>query len=995
MRVRETTDMQDKQVRENQQTDREMPGRPQNSRPTIGLLIGETEDSISWTMWMGVDAVAQERGANLICFVGGALRAPYDFTAQANVLYDLVNPEILNGLVIWGGGLAQFTDPGEVRILCEQYRPLPVVNAALPLEGIPSILVDNYLGMHAAMVHLTEVHGYRRIAFIRGPEGHPEAEERYRAYTDVLARHALPLDADLIAPGEFSASSGIEAIALLLDERKLLPQADFEAVVAVDDATAIGAMEALRARGIRVPGDVAVVGFDDTEEAKAVTPPLTTVRQPIYEQGQQATEMLLALLEGKQVPERVMLPTELVVRQSCGCLATSVVQAAVGSVTGTGETFAVAFAAQREEILSKMIQAMGFSATGIVPEQAEQLLDAFSAELMTDSLVESASRGPGPGTFLSTLDDILGQVMTKGSDVVVWQEALSAMRCHTMPCLVDQEVLSRAEDLWQQARVMIGEAVQRAQVYRVLQADQQATRLREIGQALITTSNVTELMNVAAQELPRLGIKRGYVSLYEKPETPTEWSRLILAYDEEGRVELEAGGQRFPSRQLVPEGLLPQERRYSMVVEPLYFREDQLGIALFEASPREAMVYNVLREHLASALKRVLLVEQLESRALQLQTAGEVARAASRILNPDELIPQVVDLVRERFGLYYAGLFLVDQAGEWTGEPGRWAVLRAGTGEAGRQMVERGHRLEIGGTSMIGWCVANRQARIALDVGEEAVRFDNPLLPETRSEMALPLVSRGQAIGALTIQSSHEAAFTEENITVLQTMASQVANAIENARLFERTQTALKEMEATHRRYLQQAWTEYLQTAKATGYEIGRPDAAPLGNAVLSEIQQAMERQSTPTAAVATVLTGGDGEGKDHSALVAPIALSGTVIGALSIHDDDGARQWTKDEIAFIEAIAERMALAAETLRLLEETQRRAARERLTREVTDKMRRAIDMDTLLQTVVRETATALDASGAFVQLSTPPEMADKLHPMGDGGENGIQPPTERE
>jgi len=851
--------------------------------------------------------------------------------------------------------------------------------------------VDNYLGMHAAMVHLTEVHGYRRIAFIRGPEGHPESEDRYRAYTDVLAEYALPLNADLIAPGEFSKSSGIEAVALLLDKRKLRPKADFEAVVAVDDATAIGVMEALRARGIRVPGDVAVVGFDDTEEAKVVTPPLTTVRQPIYEQGQQATEMLLALLEGKQVPERVMLPTELVVRQSCGCLATSVVQAAVGSVTGTGETFAVAFAARREEILSKMIQAMGFFATGIVPEQAEQLLDAFSAELMTDSLAESAS----PGTFLSKLDEILGQVMTKGSDVVVWQEALSAMRRHTMPCFVDQEVLSRAEDLWQQGRVMIGEAAQWAQVYRVLQADQQATRLREIGQALITTSNVTELADEIAYQLPTAGIPGCYLSLYEGEEIPPEQSKLFLAYDEKGRVELEPSGQRFLSRQLVPEGLLPRERRYTMMVESLYFSEDQLGFALFEIGPREGAdrsgrrVYEVLREHLASALKRVLLIEQLESRALQLQTASEVARAASRILDPDELIPQVVDLVRERFGLYYAGLFLVDQAGEWTGEPGRWAVLRAGTGEAGRQMVERGHKLEVGGTSMIGWCVANRHARIALDVGEEAVRFDNPLLPETRSEMALPLVTRGQAIGALTIQSSHEAAFTEENITVLQTMASQVANAIENARLFERTQVALKEMEATHRRYLQQAWTEYLQTAKATGYEIGRLEAVPLGDAVLPEIQQAMERQSTPTAAVATVLAGDDGEGKDHSALVAPIALGGTVIGALGIHDDDGARQWTEGEIAFIEAIAERMALAAETLRLLEETQRRAARERLTREVTDKMRRAIDMDTLLQTVVRETATALDASGAFVQLSTPPEM------MGDGGENGIQPSTERE
>jgi len=175
------------------------------------------------------------------------------------------------------------------------------------------------------------------------------------------------------------------------------------------------------------------------------------------------------------------------------------------------------------------------------------------------------------------------------------------------------------------------------------------------------------------------------------------------------------------------------------------------------------------RERLLAALRR---------HSAHLQTAAEISRAASSILDPDELIQQAVDLIRERFDLYYAGLFLADQAGEW-------AVLRAGTGEAGRRMLEQGHRLEIGGTSMIGWCVDNGQARIALDVGEEAVRFENPYLPETRSELALPLASRGQVIGALTIQSSQEAAFSEGDIVALQTMGDQLANSIQNTRLFE------------------------------------------------------------------------------------------------------------------------------------------------------------------------------------------------------------------
>ena len=191
--------------------------------------------------------------------------------------------------------------------------------------------------------------------------------------------------------------------------------------------------------------------------------------------------------------------------------------------------------------------------------------------------------------------------------------------------------------------------------------------------------------------------------------------------------------------------------------------------------------------------ERKRLLATLRRRNTQLQTAAEVSRAASSILNLDELSQQVVELVRDRFDLYYAGLFLVDKTGEWTGEPDKWAVLRAGTGKAGQQMLEQGHKLEIGGSSMIGWCVANGRARIALDVGEEAVRFDNPLLPDTRSELAFPLTSRGQAVGALTIHSPEEAAFSEEDITVLQAMADQLANAIANAWLYDQAQQDIVE----------------------------------------------------------------------------------------------------------------------------------------------------------------------------------------------------------
>ncbi|MEW6094699.1 MAG: ATP-binding protein [Chloroflexota bacterium] len=182
----------------------------------------------------------------------------------------------------------------------------------------------------------------------------------------------------------------------------------------------------------------------------------------------------------------------------------------------------------------------------------------------------------------------------------------------------------------------------------------------------------------------------------------------------------------------------------------------------------------------------------LEQRTEQLLTGARVSRAASSILEPDELSQQVVDMVCNRFGLYYVGLFLLE-------DDNQWAILHAGTGKAGKQMLRQGHRLSIGNTSMIGWCIAHKKARIALDVGTEAVRFDNPLLPNTRSELALPLISRGEIIGALSIQSEKEAAFSQEDILSFQTMCDQLANAIRNAQLYNELQRELAQRRRAER----------------------------------------------------------------------------------------------------------------------------------------------------------------------------------------------------
>jgi PAS domain S-box-containing protein len=677
----------------------------------------------------------------------------------------------------------------ELQAFCERYRPLPMASIAIPLAGIPSALVDNDYGIRELMLHLMDVHGYRRIAFFHKQEGHAENDARYNAYVSVLAEHGIAVDPNLVIPGihYITPATGIR---LLFDERQLRPRIDVEALIANDDGTALEMLDNLQARGIRVPDDVALVGFDDIEESRYAIPALTTARQPLHEQGRRAAELVLAQLQGETVPPQINLHTQLMVRQSCGCLDAAARNAELHGeeITAAPSTsFPEAMTARREALLSDMVGALpGLPLSGDAHATAlariTHLVDAFMVAVQDeDTAIASES-------FLRVLDHLMRQTLLETGDVTGWQNSISTLRSHALACAGAGVSARRIEGLLQQARVLVSGAAQQAQARQRLQAAQRESVLREIGQVFVSAGVLDDLLNAMTYGLPRLGIPGFYLSMYTDLKAPKETplpstvSQMLLAFDRTRGLEQRAK-QCYPARDLLPPGLLPEDRRYSLVIQPLHFWDEHLGQACFEVGPRQGVIYDTLRMQISSALQGVLTTERLAGRALQLQTAAEVSRAASAVLDLDDLIRQVVTLVRDRFNLYYAGLFLVEPDPEDAAV--QWAVLKAGSGEAGMRMVEQGHRLQVGGTSMIGWCVANREARIALDVGRDAVRRPHPMLPDTRSELALPLISRGDVIGALTIQSAQEAAFSSEDITVLQALADQLANAIANARLYE------------------------------------------------------------------------------------------------------------------------------------------------------------------------------------------------------------------
>lgn len=328
---------------------------------------------------------------------------------------------------------------------------------------------------------------------------------------------------------------------------------------------------------------------------------------------------------------------------------------------------------------------------------------------------------------------------------------------------------------------------------------------------------------------------------------------------------------------------------------------------------------------------------EVTKNAEQLRAASYIARQTADVQDLSAILDIVVHLVTDQFGYYHAGIFLMNETAEEV-------ILQAASSAGGQRMVERGYSVATGSPGVIGYVAAQKRARIALDVGPDAVFFNNPDLPMTRSEIALPLVIRSKLLGVLDIHSDQTRAFNPQDIDILQTLADQVAVAIDNARLLGDTQAALMQLEAVSTIRTREAWNQKLQEqSRAFTY-------TPLGL-----------RAEGPSA------------GEDEENLKAPIILRGHKIGAITLKRKDNAN-WSKLDADLINEVASQVALAADNLRLLEDAQQRARQEQTIGELATRFSQSLDIDSLLQSAARELGQLPDIAEVSVFIGQLPEQA---------------------
>ena len=780
---------------------------------TIAVFASQVGRAWGAEFIAGVNDAAEENNVNLVYFIGGTLtpiRTP-DQNKPSYGVYDLVKPGQFDGLLLTAD-IAYGTTPADLKAFGDMYKDTPIVTQSVELPGASIFTPNNTEGMRAAVRHLIEEHGYKQIAFIRGIRGQVDAEQRFQAYQDELRAHSLRFDNDLVVDGDFTSESGRTAIRILLDERKL----QFQAVMAANDGMAFGALEALQQRGMRVPDDVAVTGFDDLREAQATGVPLTTVRQSFYTAGKHALEALLKRIHGATVPRVMVTPTQLLIRWSCGCLPENVRQAAVAprDVAKTGK-----LENKREVALRALLNSAGI--TDQDPAFPE-FRDAFGR--VWDGFLQTLNSKSPSDDFLKAINAMTELMQRNRLTPTIWHNVISMMRRYALGGITSHTTMLLAENLFQQARLLAGELSQRSQAYRRLVLEQQENVLQGFSFSMAPAMSMDEVGVAISAHFPVMGIERWYVMFYDDVTAPQSISapppenyNLLFQY-EGSQFEIPHRRMAMGTGQLVPHGKTPADHRYTAIVMPLSLARNRFGFMWVEMGPRDWEIYVRVRNLVSSALLRIMLVQQKEQaqreverllgeareRATELAIAKEFAertaaenaklysseqvrrrvaealtksaRQLSSLATVAEVPQQIVAQLSQVMPNERCALFLEDINGI--------PRLLAYTGFPEDAPIEN-LAYTVRDTNVYHLIVRQAEPLIIGDLKNMQSWKQPEWVPEDCAWLGIPLFSKNKVTGMLTLSRSAPASFNQDDILLANTFGIQASIALENARLYD------------------------------------------------------------------------------------------------------------------------------------------------------------------------------------------------------------------
>jgi diguanylate cyclase (GGDEF)-like protein len=489
------------------------------------------------------------------------------------------------------------------------------------------VLIDNTVGLRGVLEHLAVDHGYKRIAFIGGPESNVEAQERYGVYRDVLKEHGIPLDPLLVSAGDFTKYSGVRAVGELLDIRGVT----FQALAAANDEMALSAMEELQRRGYRIPEDIAVAGFDNVESTHFSSPTLTTVAQPIYEQAYKAVELALGLING-DAPVTVSLPTSMVLRESCGCFSR-----AVTSVSAQGGAAAAPVAADGNDGTAKLDALLG-KALGYAVEG--KLDDAADLEILKE------------------MNEAIGAAESRRQiNLRLWQNALTNFRAKIGIKTHGLDAVVSIEDFFHKARMLMLESYFKTDSKRWGTYINDIVGLRDVLSQLIRdVNNPNETLRSIIPNIRDMGISDFYVFLHhavERHSINTDWCFMNEVYvaitDDKRRPDsAEMRGLSMPVEAILDRNLYPSDRRYVFVVSALFYMDEHIGFVVCEPGFEDIHLIESLMVEISCSLKLINLMQINRGMVEQLRRAMDDLEKYNEELSNKAETDELTELLNRR-----------------------------------------------------------------------------------------------------------------------------------------------------------------------------------------------------------------------------------------------------------------------------------------------------------------------------------------------------------
>ncbi len=537
----------------------------------IAVLTAELSEAYQAALWRGIRREAHRYDCRLVCFLGSRINSPIVHEAAANTIYDLANPAGFDGVIVVASAISTYLERNQVQEFFDRHPGIPRVSVGVPVDGASSVTVDSRRAVVDITRHLVRDHGRRNVAIIAGPKWHVESEARREAIVETLAGCGVLWDPDLLVHGTFEEDSGQAAIDALLQLDRPI-----DALFCLNDRMALGALAELQRRNRSVPEEIAVIGFDDIDETRSCTPPLSTVRQPLDELGAAAVREVLHLMD-EFAPRQKTLECRTVLRESCGCPV---------AVSMTGDRERPAHEAWPEE-------------------------DRRVAEEL-----EALARTPAPGAFLNRLNRHLATVVLRGDDLVPWERLLSALRVEVVESAAtrSRETLVDEFRMLESATEIVAATKLRRQAAQAVETARRAETLRTVGLSLTEAFETPVLVSRLRDGLTRLGFSEGFLVFVED-----EHSRLLLSVADEPTVTGRRDAVTFSRREILPERSLASVQTGVWILVPLVFQRRAMGYLLLPGDAPDTGMYETLGKQLSASLQGALLVDRVRNHEQSLE----------------------------------------------------------------------------------------------------------------------------------------------------------------------------------------------------------------------------------------------------------------------------------------------------------------------------------------------------------------------------------------